>query len=66
MALNPETSPDPAELRSYLRHELELVALYRRIADADSSARTLCEIKVRSAVADPRCHPPQEPADFGK
>ena len=36
MALNPETSPDPAELRSYLRHELELAALYRRIADAES------------------------------
>lgn len=36
MALNPETSPDTAEQRSYLRHELELAALYRRIADAES------------------------------
>ncbi|MDA1256367.1 MAG: VIT1/CCC1 transporter family protein [Chloroflexi bacterium] len=35
MALNPETSPEPAELRAYLRHELELAALYRRIADAE-------------------------------
>jgi len=36
MAFNPETSPDSAELRAYLRHELELAELYRRISDAES------------------------------
>jgi VIT1/CCC1 family predicted Fe2+/Mn2+ transporter len=36
MALNPETTPDSAEFRAYLRHELELAALYRRISDAET------------------------------
>ena len=36
MTFNPETPPDSADLRAYLRHEMELAALYRRIADAES------------------------------
>lgn len=36
MASNPEPTPDVEEFRAYLRHELELAALYRRLADAES------------------------------
>ncbi|MBT5319705.1 MAG: rubrerythrin family protein [Chloroflexi bacterium] len=36
MTSDPNSSPDTADLRAYLRHELELAALYRRIADAES------------------------------
>lgn len=36
MSSNPDTSPDRADLRGYLQHELELAALYRRISDAES------------------------------
>jgi len=36
MAFNTEIPQDPADLRAYLSHELELAELYRRIADAES------------------------------
>ena len=39
MKLNPETLPESADLRAYLRHEMELAALYRRIGDAESDPK---------------------------